>query len=343
MNALNAATDPRHLEEQWTTVKASDPHLRIRDAAARLNVSEATLLSLLLGKGVRRLKCEPPRFLSSLDTVGSLMALTRNDSVVLECHGPYQGLSVQGNVGLMTGPIDLRLDFSSWTQAFAEEKDHAGRRLRSVQFFDASGVAIHKLYLEDETKAADWEALVSSFLHEDQTSPFLAPAVSAVREARSGDAAALREGWAALSDPHHFHGLLRKTGFDRLSAFEAVEGRFTRRVEPGALKTALSAAADIVPVMLFVGNRGCLQIYTGPVSRVGTMGTWVNVFDEAVNLHADVSGIATAWVVEKPSPDGTVTSLELLDAQGGTLLQMFGKRKPGEPELTAWTQLAASL
>lgn len=336
-------TDFRQLEQRWTSLKESDPHLKIRDAATRLSVSEATLLSLLLGKGARRLRCEPQTLLACLDPFGSLMALTRNHSVVLECHGPYRGLNVQGNVGLMTGAIDLRIDFSPWAQAFAEEKDHAGRRLRSVQFFDVNGVAIHKLYLEDDTKADEWESMIVSFLHEDQTSPFLAPVVAPVREVKQGDPAALLEAWGSLADPHHFHGMLRKSGFDRLSAFEAAEGRFTRRVGVGALHAALNAAADSVPVMFFVGNGGCLQIYTGPIHRVGVMGTWVNVFDDAVNLHADTSGAASAWVVEKPSPDGTVTSLELFDAQGEVLLQMFGKRKPGEPELAAWASLVAGL
>jgi putative hemin transport protein len=95
--------------------------------------------------------------------------------------------------------------------------------------------------------------------------------------------------------------------------------------------------------MFFVGNPGCIEIYTGPITNVKTLGEWVNVLDPAVNLHVDTAAIVSAWAVEKPSPDGPVSSLEFLDADGAVILQMFGKRKPGEPELEAWTQVAASV
>jgi len=335
--------DLRPLEARWTTLKETEPHLRIRDAAARLGVSEATLLSLMLGKSVRRLRCEPAALLKRLEGLGTLMALTRNQAVVIEVHGLYQNFNAQGNVGLTTGDIDLRLDFGPWVQAYTEEKEHAGRRLRSIQFFDAFGVAIHKLYLEDETHLAEWNTLVDDFLHEDQTSPFLSSGAPAAKTPQSGDKNALIEAWSRLSDPHHFNGMLRKAGFDRLRAFEAAEGRFTRRLEIGALLNALNQTAGRVPVMFFVGNPGCIEIYTGPITNVKTLGEWVNVFDPTVNLHVDTAAIATAWAVEKPSPDGVVSSLEFLDAEGSVLLQMFGKRKPGEPELEAWTQVAASV
>ena len=50
---------------------------------------------------------------------------------------------------------------------------------------------------------------------------------------------------------------------------------------------------------------------------------------------------ATAWVVKKPSVDGTVTSLEVFDAGGEMIVQFFGKRKPGIPEREDWRTLVA--
>jgi putative hemin transport protein len=48
-------------------------------------------------------------------------------------------------------------------------------------------------------------------------------------------------------------------------------------------------------------------------------------------------------VVNKPTSDGWVTSLELYSATGDLIAQFFGERKPGKPELAPWRELMASL
>ncbi|MDC6299948.1 hemin-degrading factor, partial [Ralstonia solanacearum] len=120
-------------------------------------------------------------------------------------------------------------------------------------------------------------------------------------------------------------------------ALRLAEGRFTVAVAPTALRTVLEdAARDGMPIMVFVGNRGMVQIHTGPVTSVRLLDSWVNVLDPGFNLHVRGDLIDRAWVVCKPTSDGVVTSLELFDAQGGTIAMLFGARKPGEPERPAW-------
>ena len=46
------------LKEKWEALKAENPHLRIRNAAAELGVSEAELLATSVGEGVTVLKPE---------------------------------------------------------------------------------------------------------------------------------------------------------------------------------------------------------------------------------------------------------------------------------------------
>ena len=53
--------------------------------------------------------------------------------------------------------------------------------------------------------------------------------------------------------------------------------------------------------------------------------------------------ISGSWVVKKPTTDGMVHSLEIFDANGNMVVQFFGKRKPGTPELPAWTELVTGL
>jgi putative hemin transport protein len=95
--------------------------------------------------------------------------------------------------------------------------------------------------------------------------------------------------------------------------------------------------------MCFVGSRGCIQIFTGKVKNIKAMGPWINVLDPDFNLHLRESGVIEAWLVRKPTTDGDVTAVELFDAEGNQVAQMFGTRKPGQPENRQWRALAHGL
>ena len=99
--------------------------------------------------------------------------------------------------------------------------------------------------------------------------------------------------------------------------------------------------------MCFVSTPGCIQIHSGPVVRVEPMTiqgkAWLNVLDPGFNLHLREDLIAEVWVVEKPTSDGIVTSLEVFDAQGGAMAMFFGARKPGQAELPGWRVILGHL
>lgn len=61
------------------------------------------------------------------------------------------------------------------------------------------------------------------------------------------------------------------------------------------------------------------------------------------NLHMRTDMIANVWVVQKPTSDGVVTSVEVFDAEGNSMAMFFGERKPGQPELQSWRDLVAGL
>ena len=78
-----------------------------------------------------------------------------------------------------------------------------------------------------------------------------------------------------------------------------------------------------------------IQIHTGPVRQLRRTGPWYNVLDPKFNLHLDTTAIASSWVVNKPTSDGWVTSLELYAANGDLIAQFFGERKPASPSCPA--------
>ena len=100
--------------------------------------------------------------LNDMQEVGRVMCLTRNEHCVHERHGRFDDVQVSGPHGVVLGPdIDLRLFLSNWRYGFAvREPLKDGERL-SLQFFDASGEAVHKIYATDETDRAAFDALIA--------------------------------------------------------------------------------------------------------------------------------------------------------------------------------------
>ena len=124
----------------------------MRDAAAALGVPEAALVEArrATGDAVRLRRPEGPEGFSAviarMPEAGEVMALTRNEACVHEKHGRYNPPDIQGAMGQVVGEIDLRLFLRYWRFGYAlREETRSGSR-RSLQFFDASGTAIHKIY-----------------------------------------------------------------------------------------------------------------------------------------------------------------------------------------------------
>ncbi|MEF7615475.1 ChuX/HutX family heme-like substrate-binding protein [Aquincola sp. MAHUQ-54] len=354
------ATEPSRAALRVRFAEARAGGLRPKDAAESLGLSEGAAIAAhvpgagedLPAAGLRAVRLRGPwiDLLRSLEDCGPLMALTRNASVVHEKTGVYQGLSAQGPVGLAVGEdIDLRIFFHHWACGFAvhepAREGPAGPQ-PSLQFFDANGTAVHKIYPRGQTDAARWQQVAADFADTTSPPPRFVPAEAPVppRPDDTIDVEAFGQAWAGMHDTHEFFGLLRQHGVERQQGLELMEGRFTQRVPAASVRTLLQAAATGgTPVMVFVGNPGCIQIHTGPVRRIEPMGPWLNVLDPGFNLHLREDHIAGAWVVEKPTDAGTVTSLEVFDSARRLIVQFFGARQPGQAEQPAWRALVAPL
>jgi putative hemin transport protein len=336
---------PEALREAY--VRARDAGAtRHRDIAATLGVSEGELIAAHLEGAAAlratRLRNTWPDIVAALESAGETMALTRNASCVHEKTGVYRKARVDGALGLVLGDeIDLRIFYRRWAHGFAVEESTTRGTQRSLQFFDASGTAIHKVFSRAATDLAAWHTLVERFAAPAEA---LRPEPPAAREPERPDAevdlAGFRGEWSALRDTHEFFGLLKRHRLGRTQALRLAGQRFAQPVDNGSAQRLLAAAsAGGTAIMVFVGNPGMIQIHTGPVSKVAVMGPWLNVLDPGFNLHLREDHIASSWVVRKPTVEGLVHSLELFDAQGDTIAMFFGARKPGKPELCAWREL----
>lgn len=332
------------LKEQWEQLKTENPKLRIRDAAKQLGVSEAELLATGVGHNVTKLEGDWKAFLVEVAALGKVMALTRNDDAVHERKGVYNNITFQGPVGTaLNDDIDLRLFMMNWGNGYAVNEND---RL-SFQFFDKSGEATHKIYCTDDSNIEAYHELAKKYTAAEQTSVVeVTPYPAKADEKADGeiDIPAFQEAWKGIKDTHEFFGMLGKHGVSRHQAMRLAPQDFVKQVDNNIIRTMLTSASERnVPIMVFVGNRGCIQIHTGEVKKVMEAGPWFNVLDPDFNLHVRESAITHSYVVKKPSVDGIITSIEIYDGKGEMIVQFFGKRKPGIPELAEWRQLVQDL
>lgn len=338
------------LKEQWMILKNANPTIRIRNAAEQLGVSEAELLATQIGTTVTRLRSEFASILTKIETLGKVMALTRNDACVHERKGVYLNPDFSSpHAGLFVGEdIDLRIFLSAWDKAFAvnEITEHGFRK--SLQFFGKNGEAIHKIYLTPNSFESAFDALVQEFIHEDQTpieTVSTLPTPAAEQPDSDIDVTGFQKAWIDLKDTHDFFGMLRTYGVTRTQALRlAPNDYFAKLINNDSIPVLLEDASRLkLPIMVFVGNRGNIQIHTGQVRKTMWHGNWYNVMDPDFNLHLDMSKVAQTWVVRKPTEDGVVTAVEVFNKQGEIIVQFFGKRKPGIPELEEWRGIVAGM
>ncbi|KYP13301.1 ChuX/HutX family heme-like substrate-binding protein [Flavihumibacter sp. CACIAM 22H1] len=328
------------LSNQWIQCRKEQPRLRIRDAARSMGVSEAALLASFAGTSVIRLRPEFGALLTQMPTLGKIMCLTRNEACVQERKGVFGSVDVSNKqVGLVVGEeIDLRLFFSAWAFAFAVLDDDAAGFKNSIQFFDQQGEAVLKVYLTNESDPGEFEKMIRAFAtsQQEKTIQVMPPKPAPVYKDEDLDVDLFRAEWAALKDTHDFFPLLRKFSISRLGALKNA-GPFAKELQTGVVQELLETAArEQWQLMVFVGNQGAIQIYTGEVQKIVAIPGWINVMDPDFNLHIKTTAIASAWLVKKPTVDGLVHSLEVFDAAGELLVQFFGKRKPGMPESEQW-------
>ena len=363
----NASAAPATLAERWSTLRTEQPKLQIRDAARALGASEAQLLATNIGKGVTRLQADgnqPREIMRAALDLGLVQAITRNENGVIETTGVASKFKQAGDKseqadakdpetearqrniagGYLGGQIDLRFHFENWKYAFAvEQAGRDGKPTRSLQFFDANGTAVHKIYLRNEPGVAVYDKLVANFRLPQQSAELNVLAVApkaAEKPDAEIDVKEFQLAWKDMTDVHQFAQIMREFHLTREQALRLAPAGVVERVTPQALRTLLeNAAKDKVAIMVFLGNEGLTQIYSGKIEKTMAAGGFFNVLDPDFNLHIRDTALRSGWVVKR----GGVTSVEFFDNDGTQVVSFFGVRERGKPQPQAWVDLAASL
>ncbi|WFR99799.1 hemin-degrading factor [Rhizobium tumorigenes] len=340
-------TPTRPSPAEIRSFRAENPKMRERDIAARLGISEAALVAAEVGLTAIRIDASANRFLEHVESLGEVLALSRNESAVHEKIGIYENIKTGKHSAIVLGEnIDLRIFPSRWVHGFAVTKTDGNDVKLSLQFFDKAGSAVHKVHLRPASDVAAYHAMAAALRIEDQSQELVEDMSGYDKGRIDGEVSRdeLRDHWGQMRDTHEFIGLLKKLKIGRQSALRTVGDDYAWKLDGSAVETMLeAAAADGLPIMCFVGNDGIIQIHSGPVASIKTMGPWINVMDPTFHLHLRLDHIAEAWAVRKPTADGHVSSLEAYGADGEMIIQFFGKRKEGSDERPEWRKIIEAL
>lgn len=338
------------LKTKWDNLKQAEPKLRIRDAAKKLGVSEAELLATGIGENVIRLSDDFIDQVKKLPNLGRVMSLCRNEGAVLEHKGPFQKIDIHpagpSAIATVIGPIEQRLFFHSWKFGFAVSNDTPRGPQFSLQYFDKAGEAVMKVFLQEKSDFEASETLVNAHTAENQSGNleienFDKP-IYTNREDLDFDS--FQKEWEGMKDTHDFFGMLRKHKLNRLDAVKWIDDKWAYEVDRLAARKVLEVASESkLPIMIFAGNKGNIQIHQGPVRTIKQLNQWLNVMDPDFNLHLNEDQVSQAFVVHKNTDDGLVSALELFDSAGEMVAQFFGLRKPGIPQKPEWKNLLDSL
>ncbi|KUP91960.1 hemin-degrading factor [Tritonibacter horizontis] len=333
--------------EEIRALRAENSTARARDFCDSHDISEAQLVASQVGQGVTRVAAHPDQLMPQIERLGEVMALTRNASCVHERVGHYGNYRSGPHAAMILQPeIDLRLFPSHWTSAFALESETETGFKRSIQVFDAAGDAVHKIHLRETSNHDAWAEVVATLatgdLSDQQTVAERKPPEAPKANLEKLDV--LRTEWARMTDTHQFMRLTSKLRMNRLGAYRHVGEPFVQPLETGAVDAALQAVAGTgTEIMIFVGNKGCIQIHGGPIEHLRAMGPWQNVMDPRFNLHLRLDHIAEVYAVTKPTQRGPAVSVEAFDAEGSIILQIFGRKTDAQDSRPAWEEVVAAL
>lgn len=320
---------------------------RDRDLAESLGIAEGQLVAAFVGHDVTRLSANLDDLFPRLNGLGEVMALTRNTSCVIEKIGQYDNYHSGAHASMvLTEEIDLRMFPSHWVHAFAIERYIESGVKRSLQIFDAAGDAVHKIFLREGADLTHWTQLVSALASDDQsqTLDVAARQPTEAPKANPDKADILRVEWAKMTDTHQFMRLTSKLRMNRLGAYRIAGAPLVKELSPAAIAPMFEQARDKgIEVMVFVGNRGCIEIHGGRIQTLKQMGPWFNVLDPRFNLHLRTDHIAEVWAVTKPTQRGSAVSVEAFDVEGGLIFQIFGRRSEETDHRPVWDALVAGL
>jgi putative hemin transport protein len=312
-----------HLSEEWENLKAQKPGIRIKEAADMLQVAEAQLLVTKCGENVKRLNHHPIAILNAISEVDEVMALTRNASVVIETNGKYPTFLLEDH-WLVGNNDDFHIIFDTTiiTHIFAVTDEFGGQTRNSIQFFDAAGKAIHKIYFDPSVPEEAYTSITHTFLSPNQEKEINCLSYPKATRVEISKEIALQK-WESLKNYHRFDNLEFYLGNSLLDIVTRLGEDLARKIPTDAsTQLLLGLANKDISISYIVKNMGCTQLFRGPVRNVFVKDDWFNVKDPDFNLHILKTQLDTGYLVHVPLINNHRLALLFFNKQGELALEI---------------------
>lgn len=278
--------------------------------------------------------------LNELKNFGKVTVTTYNDSAYIKKSGIYDQLSFSGPVGqALTREIDLRLFLMHWHYGVI-----ARTKTLDLYFFDKSGALVHQINILAPNDTVI-DALSKYFSDDSIDISFENCKTESEKNDEEIDKHGLQCYWKNLNDTYDFFRMLKKFNVSRTQALRLGSPQFVIKIAKESIYRLLKNAVDqdVSIMAIIVGSKGCIQIHTDPISILVQRGPFLIVDEENLYLSLNTDNFKNCYIVKKPTKEGVVTSVEVFNGTGEMIVQFFGERKPGTPELESWRNLLCTI
>ena len=284
------------LKIEWERFNKNDENkkVRIRDAAKKLNCSEAELLSLQIGKNLNYLEIKDLNvFFKKILTIDKIMLLIRNDFVVHEKNLKTKDITFNENSFLFKKNNDVILKFhpGSICHILYESKLHGKRELKSFQFFNSQGDSILKIYLKgkDYIKFSDIaKEYVIDYNYQVQ------------------------------------ENLDKITSIPKIEKnlfFQNCDLKNTRTIQNNILRSVLEKfAKEKKQISIYAIGTSSIQYHNDFIKNIVEYGPWINVIDKEFNIHALEKMLDKSMIFEYLYNDKSVYNIEFFDKNENLLM-----------------------
>tara|TARA_Y100001970_G_C14194123_1_gene837099 strand:- start:934 stop:1905 length:972 start_codon:yes stop_codon:yes gene_type:complete len=283
--------------------------VRIRDAAQKLNFSEAELLSTQIDEkntfylDVNNLDL----FLSELLVLDKIMILIRSDEIVHEKIVKIKDLALKKNQILINqdGVRVPLLDYDSSNNAFHlfyEQKSHRGKSLKSFQIFDEWGDSFIKIYLKGKS-SEEFTKIGHKYKKKYNY------------ELQKIDSQSILDDFNLV--PVHF---ISSQGNCSEIDRQLLDENLLRQI-------LIKLSESKIHVQIHVFGKNTIQYHLGLIKNVVDFGPWINIMDKEFNLHAIDPGIVRTDIVEWMLDDVRYCTVEFYNKDGMQLLSIVPLNK----------------
>ena len=163
--------DPDALRAAWDHLRRTHGHLHAPDAARMLAVPEAALVASRIGAGALRLRPDIGAILAPISGWGRVLCAFATPCGV---HMPLGAVSApahgDGVLRLRGAHLEAAIDADAVTDAYLfVDRDDSHGNTRSVQFYDAAGAPVLKVFIFHKTRFAAAERHLAAHRSDDRS------------------------------------------------------------------------------------------------------------------------------------------------------------------------------